>query len=348
MLSSVLESARLKMGFRFFPYGGWIGLMLLPLLLMACMPRIQRPGEAIHMPRLEASRFITPDGNILPLRVWRPEGEIQSVMIAVHGFNDYSKAFTEVGAYLAQQGVAVYAYDQRGFGATRSWGIWPGDKLLTRDLQDFIAAVRRRHQDRPLYLLGESMGGAVTIAAMAVPDPPPVDRLVLVAPAVWGGKNLNFFYRSLLWLSAHTAPAWRVSGRGLNIRASDNDEALRQLHRDPLVIKKTRMDAVYGLVRLMGRAREAITHLHTPTLVLYGDQDQIIPRKPICRLLAEIPAPHTATFYPDGYHMLLRDQGAQKVWQDLAAWLRASLAEVVRTNASDGCSPLLLEANGNV
>lgn len=321
---------------------GNILLLLLLLMLVGCVPRMQRLGEPVQMPRLEAKRFITADGEILPMRAWLPEEKATSVVVAIHGFNDYSHAFEAVGTYLAQHGVAVYAYDQRGFGATRQRGIWPGVELLASDLKAFIRAVGAQYQDQPLYLLGESMGGAVAMVTMAAPDAPPVERLILVAPAVWGGQSMNGFYRSVLWVSAHTVPWLKVSGRGLKIRASDNNEMLKQMRADPLVIKKTRIDALYGVVHLMDKARAAISQLYTPTLVLYGNRDQVIPKQPVCRLLEEIPGPRSAAFYPEGYHMLLRDREAEQVWQDLAEWLQVP-ARVFSASTPAGCLPLLAQ-----
>ena len=62
------------------------------------------------------------DGTSLPRRAWLPEGPPQAVILAVHGFNDYSNAFTEFGEFAAERGVAVHAYDQRGFGANPAAG----------------------------------------------------------------------------------------------------------------------------------------------------------------------------------------------------------------------------------
>src|SRR5262249_47536372 len=45
-------------------------------------------------------------------------GEVRAVILALHGFNDYSHAFAMPGPLWAEQGIATYAYDQRGFGGT--------------------------------------------------------------------------------------------------------------------------------------------------------------------------------------------------------------------------------------
>ncbi|WP_232420220.1 alpha/beta hydrolase [Nitrosococcus watsonii] len=322
-----------------------VGIILVVglLTLVACAPYVQHSlDEPLQSPLLETARFITADGEILPVRTWLPKGEPRSIVIGVHGFNDYSRAFAKVGTYLAQQGVAVYAYDQRGFGATRQRGKWPGVELLVKDLRAFIRAVGTRHRNRPLYLLGESMGGAVAMVALAGPEALLVDRLILVAPAVWGGQSLNSWYRSLLWVSAHTLPWLKLTGSSLKIKASDNREMLKRMRADPLIIKETRIDALYGMVQLMDKARKVIPQLHMPTLVLYGGRDQVIPERPICHLLEELPGPHSVAFYPAGYHMLLRDREAERVWQDLVAWLQVPV-RMLNSRIPARCLPLLAQ-----
>ena len=69
----------------------------------------------------------------LPLRRWLPEGKPRAVVLALHGFNDYSNAFADAGPVFAAHGIALYAYDQRGFGAAPAPGRWPGSRRLVDD-----------------------------------------------------------------------------------------------------------------------------------------------------------------------------------------------------------------------
>ncbi len=96
---------------------------------------------------------------------------------------------------------------------------------------------------------------------------------------------------------------------------------LLALGRDPLVIKETRIDAVYGLVDLMDDAFDAAPMLATPTLMLYGENDELIPRDATFEMLERLAAPHRIAIYPEGWHMLLRDLGAQAPLGDIAAWI---------------------------
>ena len=292
------------------------------LTLSACSPLVNHPGAQVTVPKIEQAHFITADGALLPVRNWLPQdAPIKAVVIALHGFNDYSRAFSSSGTYLSSHGIACYAYDQRGFGGAPGHGLWSGTEAYTNDLAAFAAVIRTLHPNVPLYVLGESMGGAVTIVAMTGSHPPDVDGVILVAPAVWGRDTMPWYQRWLLAVTSYTVPWLELTGKGLKITPSDNIEMLRGLGRDPLVIKATRVDTMYGLTNLMDSALMRAQQLRLPTLVQYGEHDQVIPKQPTLLMLAKMPATTRKAFYQNGYHMLLRDVQGEKPLADIVAWI---------------------------
>lgn len=298
------------------------------LALSACAPQLINPGPMARDAALHSSFFETRDALSLPYRTWPVEQEeSKAIIVALHGFNDYSNFFDAPATYLAQLGIASYAYDQRGFGGAGFRGRWFETERYLTDALDFTKAVAERHPGVPLYLLGDSMGGAVTIATLAGRDASWISGAILVAPAVWGRETMPWYQRATLWLSAHTVPAMRLSGRGLKIKPSDNIEMLIALGRDPLIIKGTRVDAIYGLVDLMDKALDASSNLNHRTLILYGGRDEIIQAGPTRAMLSRLPeqpkAPRKIAVYETGYHMLLRDLDAEKIWTDIAHWITA-------------------------
>ncbi len=310
-----------------FARGGLVPVLCLALLAAACAPRLAPPGPGPTVPRLAAGHLIAADGLELPLRSWLPEDGAppRAVILALHGFNFYSEFFEEPAKFWAARGLATYAYDQRGFGGAPDPGRWGGTAAMTADLAAAARALRLRYPDTPLYLLGDSMGGAVVLAALGAAEPPPNDGVILVAPAVWARSTLPLLYRFSLWIGAHTLPWLKVSGRGLDIQASDNIEMLRELGRDPLVIKETRIDAIHGLVDLMDAALAAAPRIETPALLLYGAKDEVVPEAPSLQLWRDLPETargrQRRALYEDGWHILLRDLKAEVVLGDIAAWI---------------------------
>jgi acylglycerol lipase len=258
----------------------------------------------------------------LPRRDWLPEASPQAVILTVHGFNDYSNAFTEFGEFMAEHGIAVHAYDQRGFGANPAAGLWPGMAALIEDLELERARIAKLHPDVPVYILGESMGAAVVMAAVTSGATLDADGFILTAPAVWGGDQLNPFYRATLWVVSRLAPGLKLTGRSLGVMASDNVDALRALSADPLFIKETRVDAIAGLVQLMDRAYAAADAFPGPVLVMVGEHDEIVPPGAQGAMIERLTAtPCIQVVYPDGWHLLLRDLQRRVVWQDILAWI---------------------------
>lgn len=306
--------------------GGAIGALF---LFIACMPAVHPPGEAVRVPELTGSGFLTRDNVRLPVRSWVPDtGTVRAVIIAVHGFNDYSNFFSDAGTHLCSEGIASYAFDQRGFGAAPHPGFWPGIQAYVTDLAEFTMEVKSRHPGVPVYLLGESMGGAVVIVAQQSPVMPRIDGVILSAPAVWGRATMPWYQQVVLWLTAHTVPWMTLTGEGLGVRPSDNIEMLRALNRDPLVIKETRVESIYGLVDLMDDASEKSASLSQRTLFLYGEKDEVIPKSPVYKILRDLLVGRsrsqvTVALYENGYHMLLRDLQASIPWNDIAAWIQA-------------------------
>jgi acylglycerol lipase len=316
-------------------WGMWLVVAL--LALTACAPTMDRTADPPNLraalaatppARFNDHEFVTADGQLLPLRKWLPHGKVKAVILALHGFNDYSNASDGPGTIWAKLGIATYAYDQRGFGAAPGRGRWPGRAELAGDAASASRILRRLYPGVPLYLLGESMGGAVAIVAMTgesgtpIPD---VDGVILVAPAVWGRPTMDLLPRMALWIAVRVAPGLTLTGRGLHLQASDNIAMLRALAHDPLVIKETRIDTIWAFVNLMDAALAAAPRLHAPLLLLYGAEDQIIPMRPIGRFVQALPLDmhdrRSLAYYQHGYHMLLRDLDGPAVIADVAGWV---------------------------
>jgi acylglycerol lipase len=272
--------------------------------------------------------FVAADGAELPLRAWLPadpalRAKPKAVILAVHGFNEYSHTFDMPGRYWTRYGIATYAYDQRGFGAAPNPGYWAGADSMASDLGEIARLLRQRYPDTPIYYLGESMGAAVVMNALATHVAPQPAGTILSAPAVWSRDYMPFYQRWTLWLASHVTPWLRLSGRGLGYVASDNIEMLRALGRDPLVIKDTRADAVKGLVDTMDKGMQAAHELPGPALILMGAHDEIVPLKPQWAAIEQLPDPkhQRVAYYENGWHMLLRDLQAERVWIDVATWI---------------------------
>ena len=306
-----------------------ISLLCCLVLLTGCAPDFTGTENPVLVePQLNKTTFNSFDGTELPLRTWLPpedQDSVRAIIIAVHGFNDYSNFIKSSARYFNNQQIAVYAYDQRGFGNGPVRGKWSSSETMAMDLKTLVSLIAEKHQDLPIFLLGHSMGGSVVIQAMNGRNLPDVAGAILVAPAVWARSTIPFYQNGALWLAAHTIPWYTLTGESLGRKPSDNIEMLREQGRDPLVIKETRIDTIYGLQNLMDAAYASADSYSLKTLVLYGPNDEIIPEEPVRDAFQRFPlqpdSEKELILYKNGFHMLLRDLQAENVMKDIVAWV---------------------------
>lgn len=298
-------------------------LIAAALLLLAGCASFPSAPDKTSPPAFFGDRFAAADGAALGLRVWDAENA-RAVVVAVHGMNDYANAFRPMAEALAKQGVVVYAYDQRGFGRSPGFGRWPGSPALRQDFLSAIAAARAARPGLPVFVVGHSMGAAVVLSALSE-EHADVDGVILGAPGVWGASRMPLLYRLSLNLAASVTPGKTLTGRRAGRQATDNIPLLRQMIKDPLVIKETRLDSVLGVVRLMGEGWRASAHVQGDFLVLTGAKDQIVPIAAQTAMARRLCGRVVSKTYPQGWHMIFSDLEAAAVWRDVVSFIDLTL-----------------------
>jgi alpha-beta hydrolase superfamily lysophospholipase len=309
--------------------------LILLVLLAACTPQWQEIGPPVDTPHFTDKAFHTADGADLPLRIWLPwDKPLEASIIGLHGFNDYNRAFDAPGKGLARRGFALYAFDQRGFGGAPQRGLWSSTDQMIDDLATAARLAKAAHPDKPVYLLGESMGAAVMLAAVTRHADMPVDGIILAAPAIWGWQTQSSLNRAVMDFAMAVMPRVAVQPNGVYREASNNHYMLRQMWRDPKIIKATRVDTAFGLVELMTEAFDAGAKLtgNPRWLIMFGDREDILTSDSVARFVASLPklppAQGRLALYPQSHHMMLRDLQARVLYDDIAAWIRDPAANL--------------------
>ena len=298
------------------------------LLLGGCAARLPpygTPDAPLAMHPVPDDTFVMPDGVRLPVRVWLPPPSKppSAVILALHGFNDSRDQWALPAPVFAAAGIAVYAPDQRGFGDTAARQTWPGVTALVDDADAMARDLHRRYPTTPLYVMGESMGGAIAMDLAARPTPPPIAGTIMLSPAVWGRPEQGLVLSSALWAANGIAPGYRITAGDVpvQVHASDNRDALIALARDPLTIRSTQVSVLAGLVDLMDSAQAAAPQVRGPSFIAYGGHDQLVPASAMGAAWAHLPGGTRRAVYPNGYHLLMRDLDRQAVIGDVIAWI---------------------------
>ena len=120
----------------------------------------------------------------VPIRSWLPVDKPHEVYLCIHGLGFSSESFQEFGRVMAGRGFAVYAMDVRGFG---QWIKRKGQDTVDFeacivDVQSALQTLHKAYPGVPIFLVGESMGGAIAMEATAR-YPKLVDGLISAVPS---------------------------------------------------------------------------------------------------------------------------------------------------------------------
>ena len=134
------------------------------------------------MTRYKHSWFTTADKKKLYLQEWIPEKDPTALILYVHGLGSHGGRLDHWAERFVKQGVAFFAYDQRGHGKSDEKRGYPTHiKYLIQDVKAMVAQLRETYPDKPVILYGHSMGGAIAINYV-ISTTFTVDALIVTSP----------------------------------------------------------------------------------------------------------------------------------------------------------------------
>lgn len=219
---------------------------------------------------------------------WKAEGDTKAAILSIHGFGLHKGAFDAFAKRIALYGVSTYAIDVRGFG---SWGKDGKEQQL--DFYDTIVDVRtalfwikRMHPNVPIFLLGESMGGAIALQATAM-FPDSVQGLITSVPGDEYYKRNQTKMQVALHMVRPDSP-FNV-GEHVIEQATSKSKLKSDWKNDP----KARLDLspreMMRFASFMKKSHQlAKTIDKTPVLMIHGVQDRLANPDGTMRLFSEL------------------------------------------------------------
>jgi acylglycerol lipase len=249
--------------------------------------------------------------------------EPAAALILVHGMGGHSDRYQECGRTWAGRGISTYALELRGFGHTEGpKGHVDTFDVYHKDLEILLARVMAEHSRRPVFLLGESMGGVLSVDFI-LRRPALLSGLILVAPsfrdrlsvplATKAQAFLHVLARHRKWYDVPWNPA-----------DFTRDPALIDfLNADPYEVKKVTAQFYFAYTPVSARARKAAPFLKLPVLVCLPGEDRMIDSTYTREFFERIDSPDKKLVEYEGhFHALLLDVGRERVLGEIADWIR--------------------------
>ena len=252
------------------------------------------------------------------------------VLVALHGSVQHAGNFATLAEKLAPQGVIVYSIDLRGHG---DWAVAGQGRPRVdyagsaRDLVHLTAQLRGKHPGLPVFIIGESVGAAVAINALAE-NPHMCDGMILASPGskpVVAGHNLGATFRTALG-------AVKSFGTNVDLTAhlksiSDDPRSADEMIADPRIRKQASLGDLLRTVNFIRTSDDVARKLNkdVPVLVIQGEDDDIIQASSSEALYAKLSAKDKSILkFPKVGHILVTTAFLkQEVLNGVQSWLFA-------------------------
>ncbi|KAK4453262.1 Alpha/Beta hydrolase protein [Podospora aff. communis PSN243] len=282
------------------------------------------------------------EGKHLYTKSWLPDGPPKAKLVFIHGFSDHVNRYNRMMTALANRGIAVYGFDQRGWGrsvsGTHENGLTGPTSRVIADIAAFIKSHLPADDSVPVFVLGHSMGGqqVLTLASSVEYHDEVVRRVrgwLLESP--------------LIDVSPETKPsvikvlAGRLLGRVLPRRQMFIELRPHELSRDPAIQKDLEEDKLMhntgtleGLAGMMDRMEMLATGAVRPTGKAvrslwfgHGTQDKVTcynASKNYFEKFTNAVEDKEFKTYEGWYHQLHADgECSDEFYNDMADWILA-------------------------
>lgn len=279
--------------------------------------------EKDELPALGTTK--TPTAEITPCIAWvDPDVEPKGYLVCVHGLGLHKGTYRQFGERMSKLGWGVYAVDIRGFGSFQQMSgnhtvDFPG---CLEDVRGALQFVRSQHPGSPVFIVGESMGGAIALQMTSL-HPELVDGLISCVPAGERNHKLGDSLKVGLHLLGGAHKNMDVTDMVVN-RSTDKAELREEWLHDELGRFSLSPVELMAFQKFMNENHKAAAKItNTPVLMLQGHSDQLVKLAGQESLINEIPCKDSVLVWVDKAEHLILEEGQfdDGVITALTGWL---------------------------
>jgi acylglycerol lipase len=257
---------------------------------------------------------------------WSPQDEPKANIVVVHGLAEHSGRYMNVVHRFVPSGYAVYGLDHLGHGKSG------GDRVYVDRFQDYIITlkkyvdmIRNRWPDKPLFMIGHSMGGLIA-AAYLLEYQHHLDGAVLSGPGVKVPDNISkavIYVGRVLSILIPKAGILQLDAEGVS-----RDPAVVDAYiNDPLVFSG-KITARLGaeMLKTMQDVTEKAAGITLPISIVQGSDDKLVDPDGAQLLYDTVGAiDKTIKVYDGFYHEVFNEPGHEQVLNDVQTWIEDHL-----------------------
>ncbi|XP_034962352.1 monoglyceride lipase isoform X1 [Zootoca vivipara] len=303
------------------------------------MPEESSPRKTPqNVPYRDLPHLVNADGQYLFCRYWKPSTPPRGLVFVAHGAGEHCCRYDDLAQMLTGINFFVFAHDHVGHGQSE------GDRMVVSDFHVFVRdslqhidLMKKDHPGLPVFLLGHSMGGAISILT-ACERPNDFSGMVLISPLVVANPDvatpIKVFAAKILNL---VLPNLSLGSIDPNV-VSRNKKEVDSYTTDPLVYHGgMKVSFVIQLLNAIAKIERSLPKLTLPLLVLHGSPDKLCDIKGSYLLMDTAPSQDkTLKVYDEAYHALHKElpDVTASVLKEIQSWISQKLSAAAEARRS--------------
>jgi len=247
-----------------------------------------------------------------------------AVFLLVHGLGAHSGRWEHLAAYFLQSSISSYAIDLRGFGST------PGPKghvdsfdLYFKDILALEGIIKRECGGKPVFLVGESMGGLIAFS-LAQRHPDAFAGLVCLSPVFKSRLKFGWKRRLRAYFFCLLDVKRPIRLSFTSAMCTRDSECIKEIERDPHEHRHATPQLLMQIVLAGWRARLWPGAFNIPVLFLISGVRDALVDPAATKKVYELLQARDKKFieYPELFHALSMELGREQVFGDILQWVR--------------------------
>ncbi|XP_073087248.1 monoglyceride lipase isoform X1 [Manis javanica] len=290
------------------------------------MPERSSPRRTPQsVPYQDLPHLVNADGQYLFCRYWKPTSTPKALIFVSHGAGEHCGRYDDLAQMLVGLELLVFAHDHVGHGQSEGERMVVSDfHVFIRDVLQHVDIMQKDYPGLPVFLLGHSMGGAITILT-AAERPGHFSGMVLISPLVLANPEsattFKVFAAKILNFVLPNLSLGPIDSSVL----SRNKTEVDLYNSDPLICRAG-LKVCFGiqLLNAVSRVERALPKLTLPFLLLQGSADRLCDSKGAYLLMESAKSQDkTLKIYEGAYHILHKElpEVTNSVFHEINMWV---------------------------
>lgn len=287
--------------------------------------------------QLKESYWVNQRGMVLFSSLMTPTDQpIKAVICYCHAYTDCTSFTTRVqNQRFVQRGIAVASIEYEGHGHSDGpLGLITGWERLVDDVSTYFGKIAEQFADKPIFLMGESMGGAVAYCSYNL-NPDVYTGVVFVSPMCKICEEIlppDAVLRTLFWFAGPTGttnflgilPIVPIPSQALTLshKVPEKRDMARRIPTN--YARNPRLATAREIYRATKSISASLSSFTAPFLVIHGEDDRVTDPRLSELLYAESPSKDKSIKLYDGMWHCFRsepDEDVELVYSDIISWI---------------------------